>query len=742
MFVFSLTEPYVLKTLPFTRPGELVRIGIDRLATAQLGPSLESWQARTSVFSSVAAVQGNRTLLLTLPDQTLPLRTFEVTPSFLQVLQPAGLAPDLAAMQTDGATWLFLTASGSALLPDHLRAPGASLVTRDDREVRIAGVLPASFVFPDPTWMAAIDGLIVAQPVPLLRREGTSDYLVASRVFARLVPGVSIEAARAALSPADRPGPPVPVRIERLADVMTRDLRPLALGAFGSAVLLLVVCLGFVTNLMIARGLRCAGETATREALGASPVEIARLWWCEAFLLLAAAGFAGSVLSCLTATVVVRTIPTAYLRFGVPYITVDGVLFGAGIVVTVSLAAAVAAAAAARWEGRVAPGRRSPRRLAVARAALAAAQAALTLVLAVAAGMVVRSYSILTAQESGYDPNALAATVDFTMAGAVDPRPRDLAPFLEALRRVPGVRSVSATTGPLADGAVSRSAAVVDGRHLLVDHTMVAPGFFEATGMSLVAGRFLGDADVPDRGFVVNQAFVERYLGGQAAVGYPLQVGPSRGRIVGVVRDALDHGLANGHRPTLFSMSLPRFVFRAVFIVRSDGAARGVHAVRDRIGAALNRLDRDARVVDVETLGQRLLQTVRQRTFGTVMLTGFAVVGMCVSLAGLVMMVTFNVARRRREIAIRLVAGARRPHVLALVAGETCVAACGGGLVGLLVGRWLSKGLSGLIFGIVPGDWATATLSGGVVLATMTLTAIASGWRATRIAPAIALRME
>ncbi len=145
---------------------------------------------------------------------------------------------------------------------------------------------------------------------------------------------------------------------------------------------------------------------------------------------------------------------------------------------------------------------------------------------------------------------------------------------------------------------------------------------------------------------------------------------------------------------------------------------------------------------EVETVGGRLADRVRDRTFATLVLTFFAVAAGAVTLAGLVGIVTFIVARRTREIAIRLAVGARPTHIRRLVVREALAAAAVGAAAGLLIGRWLSTWLESFVFGIEAGNWTTALAAALAAVTIMVLAALIPARRALRLQPTEALRVD
>ena len=173
----------------------------------------------------------------------------------------------------------------------------------------------------------------------------------------------------------------------------------------------------------------------------------------------------------------------------------------------------------------------------------------------------------------------------------------------------------------------------------------------------------------------------------------------------------------------------------------------GIHGapafrLEDRIRHTLATGNRDIIVRDVSRIGERLLLSVRDRIFATLIVLFFALAAIGVSIAGVIGIITFIVGRRTREIAIRLAIGARAAQVRRLVLIETLVAVTTGAAAGLIAGQWISKGLGSLLYGVDPGDWTTATIATVVTLVVMAFAANVPASRAARLPPSIALRVE
>ena len=258
-------------------------------------------------------------------------------------------------------------------------------------------------------------------------------------------------------------------------------------------------------------------------------------------------------------------------------------------------------------------------------------------------------------------------------------------------------------------------------------------------GSAMLAGRPLAEGDRPLREIVVNARAAALWPEG-SAVGRVVPRGQTSGTIVGVVADTFDRALDVPPEPTLFTiLQAPSSGSRINFVVR---ATQPLSAIRGAAEHAITEVNRDAIVTDVSAIGDRLAHSVRDRSFATLVLALFAAAGVGVCASGLIGLVSFVVARRTREIAIRTALGARPGEVSRLVMRQTLRAAIAGAAIGLAAGWWLSRSLETLLYGIDAGDPLTLAAGAILMLATVGLASWMPARRALRLSPTIALRAE
>jgi putative ABC transport system permease protein len=262
----------------------------------------------------------------------------------------------------------------------------------------------------------------------------------------------------------------------------------------------------------------------------------------------------------------------------------------------------------------------------------------------------------------------------------------------------------------------------------------VSSNFFDVAGRTIVEGRAVEDAD--PNGVVINQSLARESWPTESPIGHSVGHGWT---VVGVVEDAYEGRYDERPEPTVYVHHRWLSGGGLTYLVRGTISPEDYATGARR---ALFEVSPDAAVVDVGTLGDKLAFSIRDRTFAALVFVLFGVAAGAVTIGGLVGIVAFIVARRTREIAIRIAIGARPRHVRRLVVRQTLVAAVLGLVPGLLAGRWASAGLESLLYGIEAGSWTTPLAAAGLLLAIMTLAALVPSRRATRLQPVQALRVE
>jgi putative ABC transport system permease protein len=525
-----------------------------------------------------------------------------------------------------------------------------------------------------------------------------------------------------------------------------------------------------VANLLLVRLEGRRRELAVRAALGAGWGALTRHLMAEGAVLSLAAGVLGVLLAWAGTAFLLTLAPETLPR-------IDNVAFGAGeilfgLALSVGITLSITALLALRrtpilitlgGEGRGATGGRERTRF---RSGLVMAQMAFALVLVVGAGLLIESFAKLRAIDLGFDPGeTLAVTVYLPDAeyGTMDAVWRFHDQFHERVAALPGVRAVGAGSGlPVESGygctahgfeeAEVRSRLEASGQTNCAGLVVTVPGYFEALGIPLVAGRTLtaADSENPDRGaVVVSRAFAERFWPGEDPVGKGISPGGLHEpfyRVVGVVGD-VPAGAADGPPavaayypvipiPERWGWQMPTLSL----LVRLDGADPG--SMVPVIGSLARELDPAALVGNDRTMRSIVAASLSTVSFTMVLLGVAGTLSLVLAAVGLYGVVSHVVTTRRREMGVRVALGARPGQVQGQVVGRAMTLVAAGlllGVVGALAGTRL---LQGFLYEVEPNQ-PTSFLAAGLLLAAVALVA---SWlparRAARVDPIIALRAE
>ena len=760
--VFALADPFLLRPLPYDRPHELVLLSLRTQATEGL-PTVAAWSARQGLFADLATAGTTESeqVLAGPSNAVFTLNLQPVSSNYFRLLGVAVTLPeDWRSSGTAGETPVVLTSEAKRRLFSGGRAFGQFL-RRDEVEpggYRVAGELPSTFVDPFARATRLVDGFVPLGGEPLIVVEvtpGGGSRVSYLEVLARLQPGVEPSQVEAALTTASAgsdersmsPSDGVLVAAERLGERTAAGVRPLALGALAVGVLVMVVCAANVANLLLARGAARRREFAAREALGASAFDVGRLVLVELALLTSAGVALGIVVARLALATVSLVIPVEYTLLGTPAIT-GRVMALAGLCgVVVMLAGVIPAWAAWRVRPQALFTQTSAleaRGVRMLRFGMTAAQTALAVVLLVGAALLARSYVNLMAQDPGYDGDVMAVRVRYPSDLRDAALQQVVNATLERLRRLPGVDRVAVDSGPLVDGVSVMAAGrpiTIAGQPLprSTPARSFDDGFLETVNARVLAGKLPLPAERTTSA-IVSESLARDCCGSPAAaIGRAITDLRRRPFVVrAVIKDLFTTALDQPPGPVAYFpreqiSGWPSYVLRA----REPGPALLLSIEREiRAVAPLARVNAGA------TMQARLMQSIRDRSFATLIIVFFSIAAITISAAGIVGVVSFVVARRTREMAIRIAIGARPSQVRRLVAREAFGAAALGATVGLAGGAWLSRVLESLLYGLEPADPGSLA----VALTIAIVLAAAAAWlparRAMRLAPISALREE
>jgi len=773
--LFSLIEATLLRPYPYPHPEQLLLVRETSKAFADSSvayPNYQDWRRQTrDVFSAMSAFRRD-SLNLTGSGDPDRLTARMVGADFFDAL---GAHPALGRTFTeadDGPGAARTVVLGNALWQKRFasdpRVIGQSITLSGD-SYTVIGVLPPAFRFLSATDVFVPLGLWADQFKDRDSHPGIS-------VLARVKAGVSLETARAALNGvAERLEKEFPhsntghrVRAQTLQQAQTEGFRGALYMLWGAVALVLLIAAANVANLSLARTAARGPELAIRAALGAGRGRLARELLTESVLIALAGGACGVLLAVWGLDALLPWIPEVLRRNADLRINGTVLAFTLALSILTGLAFGVLPARRASrpdLEALLREGHstdpQSRRRL---RSGLVVAEIALSLMLLIGAGLLLRSFAKVSQIDLGFRPRGILS-LQLSLPPSRYPDGNAEIRFQRELRRrikaLPGVREVAAAqSAPLLDDN-SSGGFWVEGRPrprpgegpnaMQYDAT---PGFLEAMGARLLRGRDVREDDDLRAPVVVIDDVLARTLFGTAdPLGQrlrfpPEEVGELPGlEIVGVYGHMVPGG--PGESDTVQNGMILPFAMTAQFapqwhrsfalLLRSDGdAAQLATAVRREVLS----LDPELPVYNVKTMEAAVDESLSGRKFSLLLLGIFAAAALVLAALGVYGVISYGVVQRTREIGIRMALGARQSDVLRLVVGDALRLAGLGIGIGLLLALALSRFLRGMLFGIGTFD-PLAYL--GLTLA-LAFVALFSSWlparRAARVDPNVALRSE
>ena len=580
------------------------------------------------------------------------------------------------------------------------------------------------------------------------------------RLLARLKPGVTLASAIAdldlimqRLAQAD-PGPEAQHRAYGvfLTESTTGDIRPTLLILLTAAGLVLIIACANVASLVLARSTVRAREIAIRVAIGAGRARLVRQLLTENLLLAAIGGAAGVLLAQWGSQALIAAGPRDIPRLAETTFDWRVLLFAAALTMLTGLFTGIAPFFAAgradlvsalKDSSRSATGRDGQR----SRSALVVAEIALTLVLAFAAGLLLRNLIAAQTADPGFVPEHVLA-LELVLPSAAYKSPPAATGFYDRLeqdlRTLPGVTAVGAVNCPPSAGDCS------DWFYSILDRPAPQPAevpvalfnsadrdYFGAVRIPLRQGRAFADTDraAAPRVAIVNETFARKWWPKESAVGHRIKSGgPYRNgliyEIVGVAGDVSQMGLGTAPQPEIYlPFSQAPNQAMVVMIRTAASASLLAPAVRRRVTAA----DRNLPIESLRPLAQNVAASLAERRFSTLLLALFAALAMALAAVGIYGLLNYWVRVREDEIAIRMALGAPRRSILRWAGWQALRLALIGAAIGVL-GSWAaSRWLASLVSGVLAHNFTTLAATAVAVIG---MTMIAAGipvWRATRV---------
>ncbi len=769
--MFGLVHAVLLKPLPYAEPDRLVRVfetnplkGWTRNSASPA--NYADWQKQNTVFSDVAALEvfdpakGTTDMFLTGLGEPQRLQASGVSGNMLRMLETA---PLLGRTFTDAET--FEGSSRVVVLSYGLwqtlfngdRGVLGRTISLSGRTYDIVGVMPKEFFFPRrdvQLWYP-----LGYQPAMFVQSR-RPHWLT---VVARLRPGVSIEQARdqmkAIAAQLERQYPDtntqMGVRLEPFHDTLTGDARtPLLLLLASVGVLFLIVCVN-LASLQIGRIAERAREMAIRQALGAARGRLLGQLLVEGLVVSLAGGAVGLAVAAALHAAIVRFGPVTLPVYADLAFDRVMVVFAGGLAlaapVLFGIAPAVSALRTELLNDR--SGAALPRRHAL-RDALVTCEVALSVVLVIGAGLLLRSLNRLERVDPGFAAErVLTFRLQLPPARYTDApaRARAIERLEQQLKAAPAIAAAGATTTLALGGYTWTGDATVEGRPAAdyereLRHESVTAGYFGAMGISLLHGRLFDPFDTADRPpvTIVNETLARKYFRDANPVGRRLKFGrPADSApwvtVVGVVADARQDGLGTPVRPEVYDPFTTRPMAGVVFAVRTTGIPDAVTA---DVRTVVAGFDRDLVVTDVKTMVDVVRDSVGDERFRASLAGAFAATALVLAALGLYGVLAYFVTQRTTEIGIRLALGATPSSVFWMVAREAVRPVVPGAVAGLAVAYAASGLIGSLLFGIERLDRPTYLAAGALIGVIAAVAAALPAARAVSVDPIASLRHD
>ncbi|MGE3275960.1 MAG: ABC transporter permease [Vicinamibacterales bacterium] len=768
---FSLADFVLVRPLPYAEASRLVNVWQDQSARGysrmELSPlNFRDWKAGQTAFEYMAAYVTGIPANLVGEGTPVRLDGTWVTEDFFPMLGvPAARGRSLAAADFREASQRVVVLSDRAWRLYFQAAPdvvGRTIMLSDEPAV-VAGVMPARFGFPTADqdfWT----------PFRFNADGGDDDranlYL---RATARLKPGATIAEARAQLAAVaqalERQFPEANAgtgaTVVWLRDEIADRPRLLLYALVGAALAVLLIACTNLANLLLARGLARRQELAVRAAIGAGRERLVRQALTESLLLAGAGGVLGVGLALAAAPLISRLVPNVLPIGEVPGVdlrllavaSLMTLATGVGFAIGPALGMNRLADTSALRDGARAGTSRRTERL---RTGLVVAEVAITVVLLISAGLLMRALWRVQQVDPGFRADGvLTLRTDLPMPeyGETDTRLRFYERVTRDIEAIPGVTSAAYISflpmvmrggiWPVAPGAEPP----VPGHAPTASLRYVTPGFFRTMAIPIVRGRDVADTDTTDTAFVavVSQSFARQHWPDSDPIGQTFYMAFSPRRVVGLVADIKVRGLERDSEPQVYlpasqqpGSSLIGYTPRDLVVRASLPPGTLLPAIRE----VVTRADPRQPISDVLPLADIVDGETASRQSQLWVLGAFAAVAFGLAAIGIHGLLAFAVSARVRDIGVRLALGAHPGGILRMVLGRGATLAAAGILAGAATAFVVGRFIQALLAGVDPGDTLTFVsamgLAGVMTLAGSLLPAL----RAARVDPVVAMRAE
>ena len=763
--IFSVVNAVLLRSLPYHNPNQLIVLSTTSPGGDRDGlsvPEAQDYQTRMQSLEDLTAFQ-SQSVNLTGGERPDRVRGAFVSANFFKVFNLTPIIGRTFAEGEDRQGGEKLAVVNEKMWQERLNSDPnlqAKKLILNGEPYSVIGVVPSSFKEPfDPeveVWM------------PVANYPGNPGTREWRALFAigHLRPGVSLVQAQAeAATIASQLAQAYPkenagrlARVEYFREILVSNVRPMLWLLFAAVGVILLIACANLANLLLARGLARQKEIAVRAALGASRWRLIRQLLTETTLIGLLGGVGGLLLAHWGLYALLKlpqnfvdtseaTLDTSVLLFALAVSVITGWLFG--LVPALQLArpelqsflkeGARGSGEGSRWN-RV-------------RSGFVVAQVALSLLLLVSAGLLIRSFDKLLRVEVGFKPERLLSLEyrlprsKYKEAAAQWNFHRQV---MERIQEVPGVQSVSLVRGlPFSGNGGTTAITLPDreppakGQEPEVMFNTAMPNYFETIGIPFVKGRLFGNQDQVNTPpvLIINQTMAQRFWPGQDPLGKQIKFvsDGTTGTIVGVVGDAKHYWVEEEQRPQVYGAYSQQPGYFATVVIRTTVEPL---ALSESVRQAVWKVDADQPMWKVRTVEFLVNRSVADRKFLMALMGIFASLALVLTMIGLYGVISYLVNQRTQEIGIRMALGAQMGDILRMVLKQGMVLVLIGVALGLAAAWLMTRLMTRLLYQVSATDPLTFATIALLLVAVALLACYLPARRATKVDPLVALRYE
>jgi putative ABC transport system permease protein len=761
--IFSIVDQLLLRPLPYPEGENLVMVYEAQSSNSHNSVSPATWldwQRDNHTLERVAAWASGRAAILTGVGEATRLGVQPISAEFFPLLRVTPMLGRVINEDDDRPN-----APVVAVISHHLwqtrfggdRNVVGRFIQLDDTPTQVVGVMPPGFRF-------VFHDIDVWAPLQLDRnapwREAGGRFI---NVVARVKTGTPLATARADMEQVARRLASLhefnknsTARLVPLREELTGQVEASLIVLYIAVGVLLAIACFNIANLLIARAASRRQEIAIRTSLGAGRGAIVRQLLVESMLLALCGGALGIVLARSSLDALVAFAPPALLRGQELTIDARVLLYVAALSVLTGLVAGLAPSVIVARRPIVKSLHASNSRVTHSpriRQLLVVGQVAMTVVLLCGAALLVRTVTALTSANHGFEQQGLL-TMQVALPGTRYPIERQVAfqqELLATIRELPGVDSAGAASGlpvigaPRAGTRFHRYSTPVVPPTQMSSATIrvVAPGYFRTLRIPVLRGREFTHADDanPTPGFIVNQAFVDRYLANVDPLRESLMVRMQDENpyapIIGVVGNVGEGSMRGAPRPTIF-YSHSQLPLGPTLFIRTDRPV----AMAEAVTSVIRRMDPNLVIRNVRTFEEAVAQSLAQERLTALVTGAFAVSGLLLASLGLYALLAFMVSERTREIGLRIALGAQGRELTWSVVQDGLRLVSIGAIAGVALSLVVLPLFGTLLFGVTPNDAVTYAVVLTLLAAVAGLASYIPARRAARVEPLSALRQE